>query len=154
MSRGTGSGWLAMVRASTARRVLAPMFAAMFVWSLYGLWQLDRTLHSAVRDPAEMLTHHLLDSLAAVAPQQKHLQGQGLSAACLLDVGAGAGGVTACDAVGGARGRDVGAPRALRGPRATVPAGAAAVGGEASARERTMCTAEPFSMPRKSRGQM
>lgn len=46
---------------------------------------------TAVRDPAEMLTHHLLDSLAAVAPLQKHLQWRGLSAASLLDVGAGAG---------------------------------------------------------------
>ena len=44
-----------------------------------------------MRDPAEMLTHHLLDSLAAVAPLQKHLQGRGLSAASLLDVGSGAG---------------------------------------------------------------
>jgi 16S rRNA (guanine527-N7)-methyltransferase len=46
---------------------------------------------TAVRNPAEMLTHHLLDSLAAVAPLQKHLQGRGLSAASLLDVGSGAG---------------------------------------------------------------
>ena len=46
---------------------------------------------TAVRDPAEMLTHHLLDSLAAVAPLQKYLQGRGLSAPSLLDVGSGAG---------------------------------------------------------------
>jgi 16S rRNA (guanine527-N7)-methyltransferase len=46
---------------------------------------------TAVRDPAEMLTHHLLDSLAAVAPLQKHLQARGLAAASLLDVGSGAG---------------------------------------------------------------
>jgi len=46
---------------------------------------------TAVRDPAEMLTHHLLDSLAAVGPLQKHLQGRGLATAKLLDVGAGAG---------------------------------------------------------------
>ncbi|MDD2545807.1 MAG: 16S rRNA (guanine(527)-N(7))-methyltransferase RsmG [Burkholderiaceae bacterium] len=48
---------------------------------------------TAVRDPAEMLTHHLLDSLAAVPPLQRHLAGlpgagQG---ARLLDVGSGGG---------------------------------------------------------------
>lgn len=46
---------------------------------------------TAVRDPAEMMTHHLLDSLAAVAPLQRYLQAAGLDAACLLDVGSGAG---------------------------------------------------------------
>jgi 16S rRNA (guanine527-N7)-methyltransferase len=47
---------------------------------------------TAVREPAEMLTHHLLDSLAAVGPLQRHLQGRGLNArASLLDVGSGAG---------------------------------------------------------------
>ena len=41
---------------------------------------------TAVRDPAEMITHHLLDSLAAIAPLQKQMaQGR------LLDVGSGAG---------------------------------------------------------------
>ena len=41
---------------------------------------------TAVRDPAEMMTHHLLDSLAAIAPLQKQMaQGR------LLDVGSGAG---------------------------------------------------------------
>ena len=57
---------------------------------LIGKWNKVYNL-TAVRDPAEMLTHHLLDSLAAVAPLQKHLQGRGLSAASLLDVGSGAG---------------------------------------------------------------
>ncbi len=46
---------------------------------------------TAVRDPAEMMTHHLLDSLAAVAPLQRYLQGAGLATARLLDVGSGAG---------------------------------------------------------------
>ena len=47
---------------------------------------------TAVRDPAEMMTHHLLDSLAAIAPLQRHLQAQGLEqGASLLDVGSGAG---------------------------------------------------------------
>jgi len=58
--------------------------------ALIGKWNKVYNL-TAVRDPAEMLTHHLLDSLATVAPLQKHLQGRGLSAASLLDVGAGAG---------------------------------------------------------------
>ena len=43
---------------------------------------------TAVRDPAEMLTHHLLDSLAVVAPLRRHTQGQ---PARLLDVGSGGG---------------------------------------------------------------
>ena len=60
---------------------------------------------TAVRDPQEMLTHHLLDSLAAVAPLQRHLAqhtsasahasaGQGASSGHpvrLLDVGSGGG---------------------------------------------------------------
>ena len=47
---------------------------------------------TAVRDPAEMMTHHLLDSLAAVAPLQRHLQQAGLTESSrLLDVGSGAG---------------------------------------------------------------
>jgi 16S rRNA (guanine527-N7)-methyltransferase len=50
---------------------------------------------TAVRDPAEMLTHHLLDSLAAVPPLRRHLTEVGKPAggegARLLDVGAGAG---------------------------------------------------------------
>lgn len=50
---------------------------------------------TAVRDPAEMLTHHLLDSLAAVAPLRRHLaqtgQGAGGQTLRLLDVGSGGG---------------------------------------------------------------
>ena len=47
---------------------------------------------TAVRDPAEMLTHHLLDSLAAIGPLQRHLQAAGLAQGSrLLDVGSGAG---------------------------------------------------------------
>jgi 16S rRNA (guanine527-N7)-methyltransferase len=50
---------------------------------------------TAVRDPADMLTHHLLDSLAAVPPLQRELAvlraaGRGL-ASRVLDVGSGAG---------------------------------------------------------------
>lgn len=49
---------------------------------------------TAVRDPQEMLTHHLLDSLAAVAPLRRHAaaSGQGGGAPVkLLDVGSGGG---------------------------------------------------------------
>ena len=47
---------------------------------------------TAVRNPEEMLTHHLLDSLAAVAPLRRHLAGQGGAAGLrLLDVGSGGG---------------------------------------------------------------
>lgn len=46
---------------------------------------------TALRDPQEMLTHHLLDSLAAVAPLRRHLAAAGLEKPRLLDVGSGAG---------------------------------------------------------------
>jgi 16S rRNA (guanine527-N7)-methyltransferase len=51
---------------------------------------------TAVRDPDEMLTHHLLDSLVVIAPLQKQLAalvGQGVvgDKPRLLDVGSGAG---------------------------------------------------------------
>jgi 16S rRNA (guanine527-N7)-methyltransferase len=43
---------------------------------------------TAVRDPAEMVTHHLLDSLAAVSPLLRQTSGQPVR---LLDVGSGGG---------------------------------------------------------------
>jgi len=46
---------------------------------------------TAVRNPEEMLTHHLLDSLAAVAPLRRHLAQQGGAGQRLLDVGSGGG---------------------------------------------------------------
>ena len=59
--------------------------------SLIGKWTKVYNL-TAVRDPAEMMTHHLLDSLAAIAPLTRHLQKTGLEqGSTLLDVGAGAG---------------------------------------------------------------
>ena len=51
---------------------------------------------TAVRDPEEMLTHHLLDSLAVIVPLQKQIASLQALGACgasprLLDVGSGAG---------------------------------------------------------------
>ena len=47
---------------------------------------------TAVRDPEEMLTHHLLDSLAAVAPLRRHVAQAGLPVPVrMLDVGSGGG---------------------------------------------------------------
>ena len=43
---------------------------------------------TAVRDPQEMLTHHLLDSLTALAPLVRHTKGQPTK---VLDVGSGGG---------------------------------------------------------------
>ena len=43
---------------------------------------------TAVRDPADMLTHHLLDSLTAITPLSRHTQGQPRK---VLDVGSGGG---------------------------------------------------------------
>ena len=58
---------------------------------LIGKWTRVYNL-TAVRDPADMLTHHLLDSLAAIAPLNRHLQQAGLQqGSTLLDVGSGAG---------------------------------------------------------------
>ena len=58
---------------------------------LIGKWTKVYNL-TAVRDPAEMLTHHLLDSLAAIAPLNRHLQQAGQQqGSTLLDAGSGAG---------------------------------------------------------------
>ena len=58
---------------------------------LIGKWTKVYNL-TAVRGPAEMMTHHLLDSLAAIAPLQRYLQKAGLDQGSrLLDVGSGAG---------------------------------------------------------------
>ncbi|OJU91916.1 MAG: 16S rRNA (guanine(527)-N(7))-methyltransferase RsmG [Burkholderiales bacterium 66-5] len=46
---------------------------------------------TAVREPRQMLTHHLLDSLAAVPPLRRYLVEQGGACARLLDVGSGGG---------------------------------------------------------------
>lgn len=54
---------------------------------LLGKWNRVYNL-TAVRDPAQMLTHHLLDSLSVVAPLRRHT---GRRPARLLDVGSGGG---------------------------------------------------------------
>jgi 16S rRNA (guanine527-N7)-methyltransferase len=46
---------------------------------------------TAIRDEGEMLTHHILDSLAVVPPLQKHRAGLAVATFRVLDVGAGAG---------------------------------------------------------------
>jgi 16S rRNA (guanine527-N7)-methyltransferase len=43
---------------------------------------------TALREPADMLTHHLLDSLTAIPPLSRHTQGQPVR---VLDVGSGGG---------------------------------------------------------------
>ncbi len=55
--------------------------------ALLGKWNKVYNL-TAVRDPAEMLTHHLLDSLSIIAPLRRHT---GVQPARLLDVGSGGG---------------------------------------------------------------
>lgn len=59
--------------------------------AMIGKWTKVYNLTS-VRDPAEMMTHHLLDSLAAVPALQRYLRSAGLEQGSrLLDVGSGAG---------------------------------------------------------------
>ena len=53
-------------------------------------WNVTYNL-TAVRDRGGMLTQHLADCLAVVAPVRSHLQSTGLAKSCLLDVGSGGG---------------------------------------------------------------
>ena len=58
---------------------------------LIGKWTKVYNL-TAVREPAEMMTLHILDSLAAIVPLKRHLAQAGLGkGGQLLDVGSGAG---------------------------------------------------------------
>ncbi|MDR0226522.1 MAG: 16S rRNA (guanine(527)-N(7))-methyltransferase RsmG [Burkholderiaceae bacterium] len=70
----------------------AQVDALMEFMGLLGKWNKVYNL-TAVRDPQEMLTHHLLDSLAAVPALRRHLDGlparEGRMA--MLDVGSGGG---------------------------------------------------------------
>jgi 16S rRNA (guanine527-N7)-methyltransferase len=59
--------------------------------AMIGKWTQVYNLTS-VRDPAEMMTHHLLDSLSVVPALRRYLLGAGLAQGSrLLDVGSGAG---------------------------------------------------------------
>ncbi len=76
-----GLAALGLDLADGQRRQLLDYLALLRKWgSVYNL--------TAVRDPREMLTQHLLDSLAVVAPLRRHTGGADIS---LLDVGSGAG---------------------------------------------------------------
>jgi 16S rRNA (guanine527-N7)-methyltransferase len=46
---------------------------------------------TSLREPAQMLSHHIIDSLAAAPPLLKHLKQTGLGLCRLLDVGSGGG---------------------------------------------------------------
>jgi 16S rRNA (guanine527-N7)-methyltransferase len=46
---------------------------------------------TSLRDPAQMLSHHIIDSLAAAPPLRRHLQQANLTSARVLDVGSGGG---------------------------------------------------------------
>jgi 16S rRNA (guanine527-N7)-methyltransferase len=46
---------------------------------------------TSLRDPAQMLSHHIIDSLAAAPPLQRHLVQAGLATSRVLDVGSGGG---------------------------------------------------------------
>ena len=69
----------------------APISALLDYIALIQKWTRVYNL-TAVRDPEEMLTHHVLDSLAVIAPLRRQLHSMGLDESIrLLDVGAGAG---------------------------------------------------------------
>lgn len=71
-----------------------PQVAALMAYlALIQKWNKVYNL-TAVRDPQEMLTHHLLDSLAVIAPLSRQLETMSSAPAGgwrLLDVGSGAG---------------------------------------------------------------
>jgi 16S rRNA (guanine527-N7)-methyltransferase len=46
---------------------------------------------TSLRDPAQMLSHHIIDSLAAAPPLLRHLGRESLASARVLDVGSGGG---------------------------------------------------------------
>lgn len=78
---GQGARQLGMTLDASQTGDLLRYLALIQKWSkVYNL--------TALREPAGMLTHHLLDSLAVIVPLRWHTQGQ---RARLLDVGSGAG---------------------------------------------------------------
>ncbi len=79
LTDGAAALGLALTDAQT--QALLDYLALLQKWN--GVYNL-----TAVRRPGEMLTHHLLDSLAVVAPLRRHLAGR---ATRVLDVGSGGG---------------------------------------------------------------
>ena len=76
-----GAGALGLALSDVQIRHLLDYAALIQKWNkVYNL--------TALRGPADMLTHHLLDSLTAVAPLRRHTQGRPLR---VLDVGSGGG---------------------------------------------------------------
>ena len=76
-----GSRSLGLSLSDATQRQLLAYMALIQKWTrVYNL--------TAVRDPQEMLTHHLLDSLSALPPLLRHTAGQPIR---LLDVGSGGG---------------------------------------------------------------
>ena len=89
----TGQQQLLQTAAEQLGVDLSPgQFAALLAYmAMIGKWTKVYNL-TAVRDPAEMMTHHLFDSLAAIVPLRRYLQQAGLDQGVrLLDVGSGAG---------------------------------------------------------------
>jgi 16S rRNA (guanine527-N7)-methyltransferase len=77
----SGAAALGLVLTEAQFEQLLGYFALIQKWNkVYNL--------TSVRDPQEMLTHHLLDSLTAIAPLERHTRGQ---PARVLDVGSGGG---------------------------------------------------------------
>ena len=78
----TGLGQLGLTLEAAQEQKLLDYLALIAKWNrVYNL--------TAVRDPEEMLSYHLLDSLSALAPLQRCIKQHGSKT--LLDVGSGAG---------------------------------------------------------------
>ena len=86
--RATLLAGLAELRLQLSEQQISQLLAYQ---AMIGKWTQVYNLTS-VRDPAEMMTHHLLDSLSVVPALQRYLLGAGLAQGSrLLDVGSGAG---------------------------------------------------------------
>ena len=86
MSLQTGLDQLGLVVSEAQRQQLLDYVGLIQKWNkVYNL--------TAVREAEEMLTHHLLDSLAVIEPLRRQLESRGVAGegARLLDVGSGAG---------------------------------------------------------------
>jgi 16S rRNA (guanine527-N7)-methyltransferase len=80
----SGLGELGLTLSDQQQKQLIDYLAMIAKWNkVYNL--------TAIRDANEMLTHHILDSLAVVRPLQKHFAIAKIESGRVLDVGAGAG---------------------------------------------------------------